>query len=106
MSLPVPSRLAALALGGADRALNKHVATAQRHAIAVRVEDAARREVIAGRMADTAVLTQHALDHGLSIAVRVEAEAQARPFAAAAVAQIGATGIQQLERHLRAYGDR
>jgi hypothetical protein len=102
---PVPSPLASLALAGPDRRLMKHVADAQRRALAVRAEDAARREVLRGRMADTATLTDCALNHGVGIAAHVEAEAQARPFAAAAVAQLGAVGIQQLERHLRSYGD-
>jgi hypothetical protein len=103
---PIPSRLASLAWTREDRALVKHVAAAQRLAVAARAEDAARREVIAGRMTDTEALTHYAADAAIGIAVRVEAEAQARPFAAAAVAQIGTTGIQQLERQLRSYGDR
>lgn len=103
---PVPFRLTSLALTREDRALVKYVAAAQRHAVAVRAEDAARREVIAGRMTDTAALTHYALDHSIGIAARVEVEAQARPFAASAIAQVGSAGIQQLERQLRSYGDR
>jgi hypothetical protein len=106
MPHPVPSRLANLALTREDRALVKHLATVQRHAITVRAEDAARREILRNRMADTELLTHYATDAAIGIAARVETEAQARPFAAAAVAQIGAAGIQQLERQLRSYGDR
>jgi hypothetical protein len=90
---------------GADRTLIKLVANAQRLAIAARAEDAAKRVVLEGRMNDSAALTHHAVNHGVGIAAHVEAEMQARPFAAAAVAQLGATGIQQLERQLRSYGD-
>lgn len=104
-NLAVRSPLTGLVPTREDRALAKHIANAQRLAVAARAEDAARREVIAGRMSDTATLTHHAVNAGVSIAAHVEAEMQARPFAAAAVAQIGATGIQQLEHHLRAYGD-
>jgi hypothetical protein len=102
---PVRSPLAGLVLTREDRALVKHVAAAQRRALAARAEDAARREITRGRMADTATLTYCALHHGVGIAAHVEAEAHARPFAAAAVAQLGTVGIQQLERHLRSYGE-
>jgi hypothetical protein len=102
---PVPVRLASLVLPGPDRTVNKYVLAAQRRAIVARAEDAANREVIAGRMRDTAALTHYAADHGVGIAARVEAEAHGRPFVAAAVGRLGSTGIEQLERHLRSYGD-
>lgn len=102
---PVPVPLASLVPTRRDRALSKHVATTQRLAVAARAEDAARREVIAGRMRDTAALTHYAIDQSVGIAARVESEAHGRPFVAAAVGRIGTTGIEQLERHLRSYGD-
>lgn len=100
---PVRRPLAGLVLTREERALVKHVATAQRLAVAARAEDAARREIVAGRISDTAILTHHAIDEGIGIAARVEAEAAARPFAAGVAARLGDTGVQQIDHHLRSY---
>jgi hypothetical protein len=104
---PVRSRLAGLGMTREEKAVIRQVSSIQGALYVERACDAASRDLIAGRMSDTAILTHYAMDEGIGIAARVEAEAHARrPLAAAVAAQIGATGVQQLERHLRSYGDR
>jgi hypothetical protein len=99
-NLPVPARLEVLARSYESRGLIKHAKALQRRAMEIRAEDAARRYIATNRMHDIRELTKDALEAAGEIAGTLEDEARRRPFFAAELEGIAATGARGLKTEL------